>query len=258
MRFLVSILAALGLTSPPVAADTSTKEPSEAELARKSYIESVSADPTEEQLARKARSIAEIAQLGLPYSENLPVIEDEAGALRRSDEEVAARALAVMITAVKGETRDQALVESVIEQYGAWEFFSPEERDFIETAELPNEAYVQMSWRYESVAVLLWAIGLIDELPAPDQIIDAAMLGSVFRELGAEGLIQKAKLRPQSEILDAADLAYRLHWAAVEARVKSVAPPDGLHPGIAYERHYALNWLIGYAGLDWDNMATDT
>ncbi|MEL7258376.1 MAG: DUF4272 domain-containing protein [Pseudomonadota bacterium] len=257
MKFLFSILAALGLTSQASEAEAS-KEPSEAELARKSYIESVSADPTEAQLARKEKSIAEIERLGLPYAENLPVIEDETKALRRSDEEVAARALAVMITAVKGETRDQALIESVVEQYGAWELFTPEERAFIEAVNLPDEAYVQMSWRYESVAVLLWAIGLIEELPAPDQIIDAAMLGSVFRELGAEGLIQKARLRPQSEILDAADLAYRLHWAAVEARVNGAPSPDGLHPGIAYERHYALNWLIGYAGLDWDNMATDT
>ncbi len=258
MRFLVSILAALGLTSQSAAADSSVREPSEAELDRKSYIEGISADPTEEQLARKARSIAGLQRLGLPYTQNLPVVEAEADTVRRSDKEVAARALAVMIIAVKGETRDQDLIDSIIDQYDASELFTPEERDFIEATDLPDEAYVQMSWRYESAAVLLWAIGLIDDLPNPDQIIDASLLGTTIRELGAQGLFQSARLRPQSEIVDAADLAYRIHWAAVEARVNGAPPPDGLHPGIAFERHYALNWLIGYAGLDWDNMATDT
>jgi uncharacterized protein DUF4272 len=31
-----------------------------------------------------------------------------------------------------------------------------------------------------------------------------------------------------------------------------------LDSGVVYERHYALNWLIGYMGREWDDVTTDT
>ena len=68
----------------------------------------------------------------------------------------------------------------------------------------------------------------------------------------------EAELRPQAEILSEADLIYRIHWATVDARVNGAEPPAGLNPSVVYERHYALNWLIGYAGQEWDNITTDT
>jgi hypothetical protein len=60
------------------------------------------------------------------------------------------------------------------------------------------------------------------------------------------------------QILDQADLIYRYHWAVVDARVKGKQPPAGLDPGIVYERHYALNWLIRYSDQEWDDISTDT
>ena len=29
-------------------------------------------------------------------------------------------------------------------------------------------------------------------------------------------------------------------------------------PSVVYERHYALNWLIGYCDQSWDEVTTDT
>jgi hypothetical protein len=40
--------------------------------------------------------------------------------------------------------------------------------------------------------------------------------------------------------------------------MKQQSPPAGLHPGVLYERHYALNWLIGYCDQEWDEVTTDT
>jgi hypothetical protein len=77
-------------------------------------------------------------------------------------------------------------------------------------------------------------------------------------ELGPDGLQEDADLRPQSELLSAADLIYRYHWAVVDARLKGQEPPAGLEGAVVYERHYALNWLIGYSGPDWDDISTDT
>jgi hypothetical protein len=35
-------------------------------------------------------------------------------------------------------------------------------------------------------------------------------------------------------------------------------PVESYNSGAFQERHYALNWLIGYGGLDWDDISTDT
>ena len=65
-------------------------------------------------------------------------------------------------------------------------------------------------------------------------------------------------MRPLSDILDQADLIYRYHWAVVDARINGQDAPAGLNSGVVLERHYALNWLIGYFDQAWDDISTDT
>ncbi len=63
--------------------------------------------------------------------------------------------------------------------------------------------------------------------------------------------------RSVSEILDAADLYYRLEWACVDERLKGREMED-VHPGVVYERHDALNWLIHHMDREWDDIICDT
>jgi hypothetical protein len=58
-------------------------------------------------------------------------------------------------------------------------------------------------------------------------------------------------------MLDQADLMYRYNWAVTDARINS-KPSADLEAGVVQERHYALNWLIGYMDQDWDDVSTDT
>lgn len=81
---------------------------------------------------------------------------------------------------------------------------------------------------------------------------------SILADRDIETFIKEAKLRPLNEILDPADLIYRYHWAVVDAIINGKAAPAGLDSGVVMERHYALNWLIGYMDQSWDNISTDT
>ncbi len=206
--------------------------------------------------ARKARSMALLQSEGIPTLEALPLVETEAESIRRTEREVAERTIALAIVAVMGETRSDALTRTVITQFGAEGYFTPEERAFLDEPDPTEQDYVDASWRYEGVHVLLWALGIFEELERPDHIADVPRIAATLRDLGTEGLIAKARLRPQSEILDAADLIYRTHWAVVEARLHGTKAPAGLEPGVVFERHYALNWLI--LRLPWDEIPTDT
>ncbi len=173
-------------------------------------------------------------------------------------EEVVERTIALAIVAVKGETGDHALAQSLISQFEAEGYFTPAERAFIENPEPSENDRNQFVWRYEAVHVLLWAMGIYDKIGHPDTLTDVSLLAVTLRDLGLEGLRKRAQLRPQSEILDAADSIYRYHWAVVDARVNGGPVPPTLDPGVVYERHYTLNWLIGYESQSWDEISTDT
>lgn len=207
---------------------------------------------------RKSASIEILKSEGVPFIDHLPVIEDIDGSVRRTENEVVNRALALLIVAVKGETRDEELVQSLVAQYNADALFSPYERAFIDNPTPSEQEYVNFIWRYESAFVLLWAVGFVDTLEHPDHIVDVYNIAVMVRDLGADGLRTEAKLRSQGELLQAADLIYRYNWAVVNARLKGKSPPAGLDSSVVYERHYALNWLIGYGGQPWDHISTDT
>lgn len=109
------------------------------------------------------------------------------------------------------------------------------------------------------------ALGIIGEIHAENLLqLCCGMQVNIFRCIGqgigfnvVSLLLQAAKPRGTQEILDEADLIYRLDWACVDARIKGNEAPASLNADVVVERHMALNWLIGYDD-DWDNVSTDT
>ncbi len=216
------------------------------------------ADVTDEAQTRKNRSLALLQEEMVPILESLPLIETEAESTRRETKLVAQRAIALCIASVKGEGLEQAIVERLVQEYQIADVLTPDERAFIKNPNPTQHDRLQFSWRYECYWTLLWSLGFVETLARPDKPCDAGVAVSILRDLGREKFFQQAKLRPQAEILDAADLIYRYHWAVTDARINGREAPAGLHGGVVMERHYALNWLIGYQDQAWDDISTDT
>ena len=209
---------------------------------------------------RRERSHALLRRAGVPINPNLPMIEPRAAIELRSAEEVARRATVLAILAALAEpggaTRQQAA--ALLKNRGVENDLTPQERKFLEIEEPTEEQRVVFTWRYEGVYVMLWALGHFKELGPPDRICDVReVVGKIVRT-PAEEFVGRAKLREGRAILDEADLIYRYNWAATDARINAREMPAGIHPGIVYERHYALNWIIGYGGQEWDEVSTDT
>lgn len=215
-----------------------------------------SPNPTDAQRARKEKSERAVRALGLPVNPTLPVIEDDAAVKPRPNAELAHRTVAVMICAVKGEVADQTLTNSLVEEYGAGAWFSPEEDRFRKAPQVSQAERVKFGWRYEALHVFLWALGYTESIHPPSKIADA---GHDVRTLKAAGpdVASGAHPRSTAELLDMADLYYRLHWAAVELRIQGKSNP-AVDEEIVMERHRALNWLIRYQNQEWDDVATDT
>lgn len=208
---------------------------------------------------RKARSIKILKSANIPYIDHLPAIETEAESIRREEDEVVKRLIAVAITAARASEPDGYNVgKKLTKDFKAENLFTPEEKEFLADPMPDMQDRVKFSWRYEITWVMLWAIGIIDRLNPHDEPIDVGEMASIMYSDGPEGLFAKAKLRPQSELLDAADLVYRQHWAF---RNQSLTAPDDTPSTelfLADARHYGLNWLIGYENQPWDDITTDT
>jgi len=212
--------------------------------------------------ARKARNDADITARGWRVALHLPPVPGEAEVRLRTPAEVLARASALCAVAFRAKTvhtdapiPPAELFERLPLAHAA---LSPAESAFFATDPPADEAAAELSWRFECLPVLEWALGLRDTLSFPDGTEDAPL---ALLEIPAEELMARApqlRLRPTAEILDALDLHLRLHWMLRQARMDQQAPPDGVSPGVVAERHYALNWLTCFEDAEWDHVDTPT
>jgi hypothetical protein len=211
---------------------------------------------------RKARSQAQLAQLKVRAPASLPPVIGECEARLRSTAEVQQRALALLVTSLRGEslaTGEKFGIDNVRERMPqAIAALSPNERAFFDNPKPEQQEIVNAAWRYEGLYLLEWAIGMHAELAPPTNICDVPLTARTMLKAAKDGQLANTKLRPASEILDALDLTFRLHWACVDARINEREAPSGLEPGVIAERHYALNWLINFEDADWDDVDTPT
>ena len=135
---------------------------------------------------------------------------------------------------------------------------SPDERAFLEKAAPDKQELANHGWAQEALGVLAWSVGWVPELPFPTQIVDVPALAKIVLTHTTDAAVSAATLRSPSEILDALDLHYRLHWITTDARVKNTPCPGSLVPGVVLERHRALNWLTKDQDADWDDVDTAT
>lgn len=213
---------------------------------------------TAEAIDRKLRSERTLRAEGVPFLAALPVIETTAEALKRSKEEVALRTLCLLLVAAKGEGLGQEIVEGVLEFHELRPHLTPKELAFVFDPSPSQHDRIQFTWRHEAAWTLLWALGFVAQLGKPAHICDVEFAAKTMTERTTPQFIEDSKLRPIADILDQADLIYRYNWAVRNARMKGQQLPAALDAGVTEERHYALNWLIGYNEQAWDKVTTDT
>lgn len=210
---------------------------------------------------RKAATEATLAARGLHPAATLPPLVAEPELRLRSAAEVGQRAVALLAVSLKAESlaAGNPLPAAELEQKlpGVRQALSPQESAFLDTEQPDAADLTRFSWRYESLLVLEWALGLA-ELPWPDGPCDAAATSRSLLERAEEVAGSKARLRPAAGILDALDLHYRLHWLARQSRIEGKDLPAGLDAGVVSERHHALNWLTGFENAGWDDTDTPT
>jgi len=212
--------------------------------------------------ARKVRSDQELARLGIRVPATLPPVVSETEVELRQGLQVAQRALALFVVAVRAEGlgagNEIPVAELRQRRPTAFRVLTPKESSFLEAVAPEQQLIVNFAWRYEALFLLQWALGLAPDLPHPSRICDVSAVARTMLDASEEDVLARAALRPTAAMLDALDLHFRLHWAVRQARLDGKDGVNGLDPGVVQERHHALNWLVRFEDADWDDVDTPT
>jgi len=221
------------------------------------YLDPPAESYTKEQIERKEKSESFLEQHGIKTNKNLPCTIDVTTIKIRTNKELIDRAYALLVIAAKGEGVEQEHLIKTVEAKQI-DGFSPYETFIYDTATLSDQERAYATWRYESLYVVLWALGITEELKYPDEICDVSAIVSAIFQPSREDFEKMVKLKSPFEILDELDKTYRMNWACVDARISGNEVAGGINSSVVYERHYALNWLTNHQNQDWDAVQTNT
>ena len=208
--------------------------------------------------ARRFRSEAILRDAGVLEFACLPAIETADRIEPRSAIDIARRALCLLLVSARGSGLDVRTVRKLAAKHGTTGYFTKDEQAFLDAKRPGAEIKADFSWRSEASWVLLWALGFVDQLGLPLEQMEPNDAIAIVEENQLEGLASSTSRRSMDEVLDQADLIYRCHWAVRHSEMTSADIGRQLDPGVTFERHYALNWLIRYEGQEWDEITTDT
>ncbi|MDO5978956.1 DUF4272 domain-containing protein [Flavivirga spongiicola] len=221
-------------------------------------VENISATIDQKERRSNSEKICKSNEIPIYKNPNSLFVEPEKNVKLRAKDEVVDRALALLYLGLKSEGLEQVHLDKMDKDFGISSKLTPTEKAYAFSENPTEQQKTNANWRYESLHVLLWSLGYIDELVYPNQMCHVADDVKIIYQLGADKFREQSKLRSKKEILDQADLILRFDWACVSARVKNENAPGGLNSSVVYERHYALNWLIKFREQDWDHVTTDT
>ena len=183
--------------------------------------------------------------------------------LMRSNEELINRALILCalcnIACIEAPIHE---IKSWIEQYNLTSFLSESEKILLDkkNEDLTKQEIIDISWFVESLWALVWAGGLIKNLPVDDdQDAGNNYVKSFpdFREReGVSKFRHKMRIRTIEEICEKLNLYCDAHWYAKDGRINNY-PTGKMDEEIIRERRKSLEWIMDDS-LDWDNIPLDT
>ncbi len=174
-------------------------------------------------------------------------------------EKIAKRALVLsaVITAAYGSPVED--IFNWLKKENLYSELTPNELDVLNNP-TNKKKIINITWRLEALAALLWSISKLEVLPQLTKQCDTGPLKEavVWPPYPTKKFIESSLLRSKEVISNQYENVYQAHWKVRDARINGREVPEGLISGVVMERHYGFNWIVGYEGLEWDDITTDT
>ena len=213
---------------------------------------------------RKMRSINILQAQQIPYIDELPPIKSSYEITGKTIDEIAKRAIVLCICCnfasdIISNKKKRYVKESkkffnkLLETFNVKDVMTKDEKLLFE--KMDKDLAIQISWQFESYVILLWTLGLIDEVTFPDTLVEPDSVTAVVSACDSyREFLEKCKIRSGDEVLDLADLTYRYNWYCVESKINDEEPI--MNAEVVMERHRALNWLL--SDEKWDKVEINT
>ncbi|WP_018342226.1 DUF4272 domain-containing protein [Cytophaga aurantiaca] len=198
---------------------------------------------------RKQQTETFLKSLGIPVYDGLPAIEEENVIKVRTVQEITARIM--ILTYLNCIATQHALQPEILEYLkteGLWVKTSPSEKILFEKPALTEDDINLISWRAESIWLLLWSIHKVEHLTMPIEEVDIDALFLLLPPFMGDPTeyIADVQTRSVSDLLNEADFLFRLNWAISKNEL------EGLNGRIAFERYYTINWITS-TRKEWDD-----
>ncbi|MBN2499043.1 MAG: DUF4272 domain-containing protein [Deltaproteobacteria bacterium] len=204
--------------------------------------------------SRKEASIRRLTSAGVtpPEKYSLP----PAGPRVRSAREVALRSLCLGIAATHAQGADSESIAIEVEKWGLGDALTPEESRAL-TPEGDAEIGLAMSYEHEGCFMLMWAMGLIEDLPGRE-FDDVDLIGQHMNQLfdyrSLDSICQAIRWRNDAELLDELDYLAQYRQIYLALPEESRAEPKGsLAWHAVLNRYRALEWLMSGKSVPWDS-----
>ena len=197
--------------------------------------------------------------LGLLEKEGDDDDEDQLDVFRNVSE-IRKRAVVLYSVAVAGNEAPRSDVIDWLAWAGLLESVSPQEAAYLSSSNPSQQQVIDASWRIEGVEVLLWVLRELDELTENGIQCHTDRVHNVFGFFMNDPgrFLRRRRIRDPSEVYAMLDKIHDQHWSIRNAQLNKQPPPTDLDSGIVLEKHYALNWVVGYNNAEWDDVSTDT
>ena len=202
----------------------------------------------------KASSTKSLKSMGILVPDHLPTLEEESALAPKSATAVAYRCSVLNQIIGIGFGADIGGLREALIKYELLEYASDHESEMLSRRVATAQEKIDAEWLVECMQSFAWCLGLAD-LNLLQHCDDDLTSCYPTPHEDPSAFIDASELRPFTEIYRQADLHYRLHWAARNARLNGDDFP--VSESIIRERRRALDWVIGVED-NWDDVPSDT
>lgn len=194
-----------------------------------------------------------LSSVGIDVPEDLPRIESLDEVKPRTAQDIAGRLCALSyVIGLSFDMKGKDLLAH-LKKFNLMSFVSGYENELLNQDIIGDQDKINISWLAECAQALAWCIGLVDL----DHFkhCDEDLATKVPFNADPKEFIQNAQLRPMAEMLEQADLLYRMHWYARNCGL--TGQECKLSESIVSERRKAIDWAYGVEE-NWDEVPMDT
>lgn len=209
---------------------------------------------------RKEASELQLHKRGIRINVQLHVIEADEEVRLRTPAEVEARLIALWAVSQSAISGERKAMHAYLQAQNLLTLLSTQEIAFL-TQETVSETMQQSCReRLHAFHFLAWCAGLLDKIDLSTKPIATEKILQHFTLSDqATPLTAPLKLRRKTDIMNWADLLYRLHWAVRHATLNDKPSPGNINAAMVREWHQTVNWICNYDDENnWDLVSTET